>query len=234
MKKPTTILILLITFLCSCVNHDEDHVKEVEEFEESSSNQTEENVSQNEDNPIVFSSQENGVQMEELSDFFNLNDIHEMNEYIDKEMGVTILYSIGVNPIYVQLDSLSENKDYYDDNHIEYWIADQILRNLQNKQIKDFVSVTEPVFECENIMKYGAFIDNGASLNVMSQSIAGLLEISDVENYSEKYIASLNEDLKKYKKMENNSLRVVLTKKNENRNPRTTQVAIFHFTKKKW
>ena len=165
--------------------------------------------------------------------FFSCKTSHEINHFIDPEMGLTILYVNGCYPQYEKLDSVSWDKDSYD---LPYWIIEDILQCLDFKHthIDTFQHTDSPVFNGEMILQYGAFIDESDDKNIMSRTIQHLIRTTSMEDGDISYLNKLEKDYYYYKDLESKSLRVILTEKGEERNK--SGIRIFHFTEKqnKW
>lgn len=166
--------------------------------------------------------------LQDFNVFFNTRELSGLNKYVDSNIGVTILYSIGVYPSYTRLDSFEADKNFYLDKNIPFWIVDDFTANIkQRPQLSDLQTSDELIFECEEVFQYGNFIDNGPNKNIMSSSIKQLLEISDYEDYSQDYIDILKRDLVLFQQLESKQLRIVQTWKESETG--LNKIAAYHF-----
>lgn len=170
---------------------------------------------------------------EDIINFFKCNDFNQMNRFIDKEMKLTILFSIGVSPDYVKIDSLSDSYQYYLDYNIPFWIAEDILLYIQNAPtpIDTLVVTKNPIFDCEQILQFGSFVDKGENTEIMTKSIKNLIHIEQIENQNSQYLMTLERDIKNYSDLESkSSIRVVITQNSDVQDK--PKIAVFHFTEK--
>lgn len=161
--------------------------------------------------------------------FFSCKTIHEINRFIDPEMGLTILYANGCYPQYERLDSVSSENVFYD---LPDWLIDNLLYSLNfpNTHISTFQRTNMSIFDGETILQYGSFIDESEDKNIMSKSIQSLIQTSSMENDNESYLNKLKKDLPYYKDLEKRSIRVVFT---DNASEKGKYgIRIYHFTEK--
>ena len=168
---------------------------------------------------------------QQLRLFFSCASIEEINRFIDPEIGLTILYANGCYPEYSQLDSLDPNKNAYQYT-LPFWISESLFQSIdfKNLKINHFQYIYTPVFQRETIFKEGVFIDQSEDKTVMSNAIKNLIQTRGKEGADASYLKKLKKDLHFYKKMEKNSLRIVIT---ENKSSTIGgETRIFHFHKK--
>ncbi|MBQ7489600.1 MAG: hypothetical protein IJP65_03055 [Bacteroidales bacterium] len=95
------------------------------------------------------------------------------------------------------------------------------------EEINHFQYTYTPVFQRETIFREGVFIDQSEDKTVMSNAIKNLIQTRGKEGADASY---LKKDLAFYKKMEKNSLRIVITDK---KSPTVGgETRIFHFHEK--
>ena len=168
---------------------------------------------------------------QQLRLFFSCASIEEINRFINPEIGLTILYANGCYPEYSQLDSLDPNKNAYQYT-LPFWISESLFQSIdfKNLKINHFQYTYTPVFQRETIFKEGVFIDQSEDKTVMSNAIKNLIQTRGKEGADASYLKKLKKDLAFYKKMEKNSLRIVITDK---KSPTVGgKTRIFHFHEK--
>lgn len=165
----------------------------------------------------------------EIINFFKIKNVNQINQCIDKDMKLTILFSIGVNPQYVKLDSISENYEYYLDQNIPFWVAEEILPNLKDVQLDNLIITNDPIFECERILQQGSFIDKGEHTKIMTNSIERLIHVAEIEEQNQ-YLMTLKKDYIFYSNIEPQSIRIVTTHESYTHNKFV--ISAYHFTEK--
>jgi len=214
----------MLTQCClSCGSSDKQTNRNYSNFSKSELSQTK--IDKNTDKFIVQKNHE-----AEIISFFKFKDYNHINSFIDKEMKLTILFSIGVNPIYVKIDSLAENYEYYLNKRIPSWIAEGILYNFQNAFIDALKHTNKPIFECEKILQRGAFIDKGENIKIMTKSIENLIYVEKLHYQDSEYLTELKNEYNYYDEIESKSIRVVITKKSKSQI--MGDIKVFHFTEK--
>ncbi|MCB0536160.1 MAG: hypothetical protein KDE33_01410 [Bacteroidetes bacterium] len=159
--------------------------------------------------------------LEKISNCLTFNDISEFNNHINSELGITVLFSIGVNPIWSILDSINlDSERHYIDSRtpkveIPNWILNNINTFITNEHSSNFQIEDSLIFECEEIFKYGSFIDESESKSIMTNSIKESINIAKIDGNEENEFSFLNNELKNYQKVESNSVRLVFTSTNQ-------------------
>ncbi|TNE52873.1 MAG: hypothetical protein EP338_13880 [Bacteroidetes bacterium] len=228
MKWNLLLLLSLLTISCRENPHPGEKVRSVQEKAEPTDTlHTKLKMEPYDEHPDLPLAKLDGHELKRIKDFFEQESISGMNRFIDRKMGITILYSIGVSPDFVRLDSLYETPKEY--ANIPFWISENILGNVKGQAVNKIYQSPDTLFECETVYHYGCFEDQ-KGLKVMSKSIDFLLEIGAVEDYEELRMKMLREERKFYQDLEKRSIRIVLTRKNLP--PGKPKTAIFHFTKK--
>ena len=101
--------------------------------------------------------------LEKISNCLTFNDISEFNNHINSELGITVLFSIGVNPIWSILDSINlDSERHYIDSRtpkveIPNWILNNINTFITNEHSSNFQIEDSLIFECEEIFKSNGF-----------------------------------------------------------------------------
>lgn len=164
-----------------------------------------------------------------LRDFFSCENLNQINQFIDPEIGLTVLYANGCYPQYEKLDSLSSDIDSYD---LPDWLLDEIFQSLNFKStnVTTLQHTDSPIFNGEEILQYGAFIDESDGRDVMCRAIQHLIRTVSMEDGDIGYLNKLKKDFLYYKHLENKSIRLILTEKTEKQGECGTR--IFHFTEK--
>ncbi len=154
-----------------------------------------------------------------------------LNQFIDEEIRVTLLFSKGVNSEYVELGEFSSDKNKMLDKNIPDWIVDRIYSNFSgHPEISDFEPTMDSIFECETVKQFGAFVDQGVNGKILSRTIEHLIHVGEMEDSEPNYIVKLSTDLKKWKRIEERSQRIVITWKSTTTDDAC--IAAFHFVKK--
>lgn len=156
-------------------------------------------------------------ELEKISNCLTFKDISEFNNHIKSDIGITVVFSIGVNPIWSKLDSINLDSERHNIEsstpkvEIPDWILNNINKFIKNEYSSNFQIRDSAIFECEDIFKYGSFIDESESKSIMTNSIKESIQIAQIDGYEENEISFLNNELKKYEKVESNSVRLVFT-----------------------
>ena len=161
-----------------------------------------------------------------LQAFFSCANFNQINRLIDPEMKLTVLYANGCYPQYERLDSLSSDPKSY---NLPDWVIDDLFNALDfsNIHIDSLQHINTPVFDGENVLQCGAFVDESEGNKVMSSVIENLIRVEKIEMNDKDYIKALENDSSFYSNMEDKTIRVILTNADSE-----CPIRIFHFTTK--
>lgn len=156
---------------------------------------------------------------------------NKLNEIVDSSLGVTVLYSIAIHPIYIKLQHLDENYTNLSNTSIPFWIIDELQTLIYPTEIH-LQQSNEPVVECENIYQYGIFYETENN-NIITRNIDKLLEVGKDEGYEKDYFDILHKDRLFYKSLEKKLIKITVTYLDESNNNKSF-IVYFSLKNKKW
>ena len=161
----------------------------------------------------------------------NQNSQNDLKTIVDSSLGVTILYSIAIQPQYIRLEYLDENFSNFRNTNLPYWILDEI-QTLKYPDSIQLLRANKTIVKCEDVYRYGVFYEL-KNINVMSQNIDKLIMVRQNEGFEKDYLTELKNKKAFYQSIEENSIKIIVTYKSEIKNK---EAFIFYFTLKenKW